>query len=264
MTKIVVSSFLLLLFPLVSQNVSHLNGGHFVKKIEYNLNSYFFNSAENRMIYNYNLTGKNDVENLFFEDYNAKFEFLFSPCFEMSVKGDAGFRIAIDTLNSFHKIEIKSIPNYEEVFRMDTEKQNLIEIPTELIGSLPRNIVNLIHDYNKGGLRRTLDERPKHFKVKTLCIPISDEFASILYNKAVSFIDNFMVKGVPLIITGGYSVIFRVVVEDEVWSLWIHEPQGNSKKMSDLCRQIITDAQNSQFDESKYMSILNTFEFENK
>ena len=72
----------------------------------------------------------------------------------------------------------------------------------------------------------------------------------------VFFINNFKSKGIPGIIMDGYSVTFRTVVDDEVWSLDIHMPAGNAKIMADLCMQIITDAKANQLEESKYLSRL--------
>lgn len=71
-----------------------------------------------------------------------------------------------------------------------------------------------------------------------------------------STIDGFKGKGIPPVSGDGYEVAFRCVVEDEVWSLRIHMPMGDVEKFSDLCRQIITDAGADQFDESKYLKLL--------
>jgi hypothetical protein len=75
----------------------------------------------------------------------------------------------------------------------------------------------------------------------------------------VSFIDNFKARGTPpsSTCTGCPSVTFSAVVKDEVWSLWIYEPQGNALKMANLCRQIITDVETNTLNESKYVELLN-------
>jgi len=192
----------------------------------------------------YNLNSKNDLEKLLLRDFNASVEFFYHPTVECA----SSFRILQDSLDKNRFIEISYISNHEEVIRFN-----------------PENRLN-------------------QYKVETFSFSINVLFAEKLYKRVVLFIDNFKAKGQPLIFldgysttfravvedevwslsVDGYSATFRVVVEDEVWSLWIHEPQGNSKKMADLCRQIITDAQNSQLDESKYISILDTIEFENK
>ena len=76
----------------------------------------------------------------------------------------------------------------------------------------------------------------------------------------VSFIGNFKAKGVPPIIGDGYTVKFRTVVDDEVWSLKIHCPNGNALKMADLCKQIIMNAIANEFEEEEYLDVLRTFD----
>ena len=88
---------------------------------------------------------------------------------------------------------------------------------------------------------------------------IASRLAEKLYEKMVFFIDKFKARGVPPGIYGGYNVVFRNVVDDEVWSLDIHNPKGDALKMANLCRQIITDANANKLDISKYIIVLNTF-----
>jgi len=78
----------------------------------------------------------------------------------------------------------------------------------------------------------------------------------------VSVIVNYKAKGVPATVLDGYSLSFRAVIDDEVWSLRIRSPQRNNilLKMADLCRQIITDAIAYELDEAKYITVLDTFE----
>ena len=57
----------------------------------------------------------------------------------------------------------------------------------------------------------------------------------------------------------GESVSFRTVVKDEVWSLSIHIPNGNTLKMSSICIQSITDAIAGELDEAKFLEILEIY-----
>ena len=82
----------------------------------------------------------------------------------------------------------------------------------------------------------------KAYKVETRSYPISNRFAEKIYEEMVSTINNFKAKSVSMLVNDGYSVTFRTVVEDEVWTLNIHMPQGDALKMADLCRQIMADA----------------------
>jgi hypothetical protein len=232
MKKIVITSFLCMLFiPIaISQNGEHVNGGNFLKRIEYNIH---FSTV-------YNFDSKGDVEKLFFGEFNAPVEFFYDPSFEASTKGASGFRIVRDSLKSSYVVEIKHIPNHEKVYREVWDRYSTMV------------------DYEEK-YKLFKKEQIKLFKIETLSFPVSDQFAENLYKKTVSLIDNFKAKGVSPIIVDGYSVTFRTVVDDEVWSLWIHMPQGNALKMVDLCRQIITDVEANTFEESKYVELLDGF-----
>ena len=180
----------------------------------------------------YTCRSKGDIEKLFWGHFNAPIEFFHSPAFE----GASGFRILMDSLNNSYILEIKYNSNIEWV-RTSNQSEWL-----------------------------------KQIKVESLSFSISAHFAEKLYKKMISFIKNYNVKRMPRIIVDGYlvmpcmpldgySVTFRIVVDNAAWSLWISNPQGkDALKMADLCRLIITDAQTNQLDESKYMTILNTFE----
>ncbi|MDR1182922.1 MAG: hypothetical protein LBL13_13195 [Bacteroidales bacterium] len=225
----------------LSQDEKHVNSGDFVKRIGYNLLDIQLVTEVGDELkhtgYQCNLDSKTDVEKLFFGEFNAPVEFFYNPSFEASTKGASGFRIVRDSLKSSYVFEIKHISNHEKVYREVWDRYS--------------TMVNSEEKY-----KFVEKEQIKLFKVETLSYLISDQFAEKLYKKMVSLIDNFKAKGVSPIIVDGYSVTFRTVVDDEVWSLWIHMPQGNALKMADLCRQIITDAETNTFEESKYVELL--------
>ena len=217
-----------------SQHEAHVAGGRFIKKVEYN---FLFLGA-------YNLDSKGDVEKLFFGDVNAPVEFFYLPSSEAAYKeAYSSFRIVKDTSNTNYNLEVKYISNYREA-QKEAQKQHPI------IGT------NLTTEHNKAALAKQNEESFKLYKIETRSLHINNQFAERLYKKIVSLIDNFKAKGVPPIILDGYSVTFRTVVEDEVWSLSIHMPKGDALKMADLCRQIITDANAGELDESKYIEWL--------
>jgi len=245
------------------QNVDHTAGdhsvgGHFVKRVEYNL--IIEGSGKYRNLYN--IKSKGEEEKLFFGNFNAPVEFFYSPSFD----GASCFRIMKDSLGATI-LEIKYISNYDEVskmrIQMARDRRNKIDLPVNLLDSLPREVINLIWDYNNNLIAKKTEELPKHFKdfkIESLSFPINTQFAEKLYERMVSFIGNFKAKGVPPIISDGYSATFRTVVDDEVWSLWIHEPEGNALKMADLCRLIITNAITNELNEAEYLNVLSTFE----
>ncbi|MCL2651702.1 MAG: hypothetical protein FWD60_11870 [Candidatus Azobacteroides sp.] len=258
MSKIIGSYLLWSLFiPVVfSQNTT---GGNFVKRVEYNLSAA-----------GYNLNSKGDIEKLFSDKVNAPIEFFFEPSSEAArlMGPPSGFRIIKDTSNTFSMLEIKYISNYKEATKeaeatvKEKQKSLMIDVSIEVLNSIPRNLFNLLWTYNSNiysdssYLKMYYEELPNHFKIETLSYSISDQFAEKLYEKMVSFIDNFKAKGVPGIMFDGYSVTFRTVVEDEVWSLSIHMPQGDALKMANLCKQIIDDADANKLNESEYNKLL--------
>lgn len=183
----------------------------------------FLKRIENNMFQGrYNLAGKKGVENLFFRDFNAIVEFLYYSYYE----GISGFRIV--RKNSSYALEIKYITNFEEVRDKKPEEQL------------------------------------KLYKVRICTIPISNQFAEKLYEKIAPLIVNFKVTEVnhPDIVpifNGSKTITFRTVVGIELWSLWVNWPQGDIRRMADLCRQIITDAPAKKMDEAKYINILGDF-----
>ena len=69
-------------------------------------------------------------------------------------------------------------------------------------------------------------------------------------------IENFRGVGIPLNIADGFEVTFRCVMDDELWSLSIHCPQGKALQFSDLFRQLITDSFDNKMNETKYLKLL--------
>ena len=243
-----------------SQNAGGAHdGGHFSKKIEYNF-------MRNGI---YNDKSKSDIEKLFFDDFNAMIEFCYDPSSEVNPCIPSGFRIIRDSSDTCYILEVKYVSNYREAAKeASTEvkkalERQMIDVSVKLSDSLPKDVFNRISDYNeyilKNKFKMYYEALPKHFKVEIKSIPISNQFAEKLYKKMASFINNFKAKGIPEIIKDGYSVAFRTVVEDEVWSLGIHMPKGKASLMANLCMDIILDANNDQLEESTYLSVLDDF-----
>lgn len=179
----------------------------------------------------FNLNSKGDLEKKFFGDFNAFVEFFYDP---YTYGSALGFRIVKGKSDSSYVLEVKNISNFQEA-QKETHK--------------------LRDSYQ-------YEEMKKLFKIETRSFFISNHFAEELYKEMVSLIDNYKVKRVPQdYYYGCYNVAFRTVSGDEVWSLNIHCPRvGDALKMSDLCRQILTDARANKLDESKYLTILDRFE----
>jgi len=233
-------------FLAFSQDLEHAGGGRFLKRVEHNL---LLNVL-------YNLDSKGDVEKLLLGDFNARVEFFYAP----SHDGASAFRVVRDSLNKSWCLEIKHVSNYVEAQKISSYNNPSIGIPANLMSSLPNDIRHLIKVHNNNITDKYFEEMHKLFKVETHSFPISDQFMEKLYGTMVSLIENIKAIGLPEVCFGGYSVSFRTVVDIEVWSLNVQMPQGNALKMSNLCRQIITDAMANEFDEAKYISVLDSFE----
>ena len=178
-----------------------------------------FNLGDSESGYNFN--GKGKVEMQLFGDFNAPVEFFVNPSFpKFDIHG--GFRLIKDSSINKYIFEVKLI----------------------------------------------VDE-----KIKIQRISISDEFADKFYNKMVWLIKNFKARSTLPIEYDGYKIVsqekmgindgdnitFRTVVEDEVWSLKIHVPNGNAGKMAYICREILKLANNNKINEAYYTKLLDDF-----
>ncbi|MDR3141104.1 MAG: hypothetical protein LBU37_05195 [Tannerellaceae bacterium] len=238
-----------------SQNADHIEGGHFLKRIEYNIIIRGWTEADN----SYNLDGKSILDRILFGRINSPIEFVF----EDSPEGDdevSAFRIVRNSQTDSYQLEIMRMPDLEKVYnaiKVLSTKVNETLISPELIQMLSLEGRALLDEHNKEVYRiRLSDDLFKPYRPESKTFQISNEFAEKLHNKIVTLIDNFKAAGIPPIIFDGYRVTFRIVVENEVWSLSIHMPQKNALIMANLCRQIIEDADVNKLNETKYIALL--------
>ena len=246
-----------LLVPLAfSQDGDHIDGGRFSKNIEYNILRPGIEFDTIKLEAAYNLNSKGDVEKLLFGDFNAPVEFFYEPTFE----GASGFRIVRDKLKDSYFIEIKYVSNFEEARDEASKKYPMRGLSLYEMTSLSEEDHERIRIQNSENMDKYFEERNNLFKIESRTFSIIDQFAEKMHEVMVSIIDNFKARGVPPIINDGYSVTFRNVVDDEVWSLRIHIPQGRTLIFSDFCRKIIDETLITvQLDESKYIKSLNEF-----
>ena len=160
------------------------NSGPFLKRIEYNMKG---------AIGNYNKASKSNIEKLFFGDFNALVEFCYDPSSQVNPCIPSGFRIIKDSLNSSYVLEVKYVSNYREAAIEASKKvkeeqmSQLIDIPSRLLDSLPRAVLNNIYEANRYisntnvFYSKYFEELLEHFKVKKKSIPISNQFAEKLY-----------------------------------------------------------------------------------
>ena len=208
------------------------------------------------------VVGKQRLDRWFFGDFNARVEYLLEPLFSETFGGRI-YRGATDTA---YVLEVKRVANYKEV-----EEQLQKEFPrvgtsvTDFAGlSAQEQQTRLAH--NRKMRRAMAAERLKRYWIETHSIPISDRLADRLYTAAKEGVFNVMPEkkrytedGSEIITTkicDGDVATFRCVVDDAVWTLRYHEPEGRLKTLSDLFRAMIADVGAGTFDEAKYLDAL--------
>lgn len=107
----------------------------------------------------------------------------------------------------------------------------------------------------KQGLREK--ERLKRYEIGTRTIPIPQELADKIYRKIETAIRQMkeprqgQENGVVEIVKDGYTVTFRCLANEQLWTLTCHVPEGDLEHLSVLCLQLIDDVQTGRFDPEK-------------
>ena len=226
-----------------------LFGVSFAQKSEVIQSIRYFKTVEPNLTADgrYNLSGKRyDVEKLLVGDFNGVAEYFYAPSFD----GAASLRIYRDSLNQTYLLETKRITNWDEVneyinktYPPDNKVRTLTSAQWEEIRERSRKINESI---NKDRLSR--------YRILTRTIPIGDSLADRIYGAVKQVVGNARRElKMDGLITDGYTVIFRCVVGDELWSLNYHIPEGEYKMRSDLFRQMIADVEAECFKEEKYI-----------
>ena len=209
-----------------------------------------------------NIESKSPLEKVLFGNTNAKVEFVVEPSFE----GAYGIRVIKDSSETSSSLEVKRIINWKEVEKQmqkafpvkgyTIQELNAKIAEREKMSEEERELSRL-----KSRIRNEKREKEslKRYQVQTFIIPISDLFAEKLYAKFVSFIDDFKAKELEpnLLMGDGETTVFRCIVDQEIWTLSIpFKTEEKARELSDLCKQIVEDAEAGRFDESKYIGSL--------
>ncbi len=243
-----------------AQGADHINGGSFQKRIEYSTNSSLMIEDEQGNSYPAHiLHNKKGLEDLFFGDMNAPVEYLFSPSYE-DRRIPSGLRIVKSSSpDAPYTLEVKWITNWREVLSMLSEKYPSRGLTWEEMNSISKADQERITEQNREMHRKIEEERFDLYEVETLSLPVRD-LGDSLYHKFFTLIDNFKAEGGAGMAFDGYSVMFRTVVGDEMWTLSIHIPQKRVLRMTNLCLRIIEDARAGEFDEGKYIRMFDLIE----
>ena len=209
-----------------------------------------------------NIESKSPLEKVLFGNTNAKVEFVVEPSFE----GAYGIRVIKDSSETSSSLEVKRIINWKEV---EKQMQKAFPVKGYTIQELNAKIAEREKmseeerelSILKSRIRNEKREKEslKRYQVQTFIIPISDLFAEKLYAKFVSFIDDFKAKELEpnLLMGDGETTVFRCIVDQEIWTLSIpFKTEEKARELSDLCKQIVEDAEAGRFDESKYIGTL--------
>ena len=209
-----------------------------------------------------NIESKSPLEKVLFGNTNAKVEFVVEPSFE----GAYGIRVIKDSSETSSSLEVKRIINWKEV---EKQMQKAFPVKGYTIQELNAKIAEREKmseeerelSILKSRIRNEKREKEslKRYRVQTFIIPISDLFAEKLYAKFVSFIDDFKAKELEpnLLMGDGETTVFRCIVDQEIWTLSIpFKTEEKARELSDLCKQIVEDAEAGRFDESKYIGSL--------
>ena len=209
-----------------------------------------------------NIESKSPLEKVLFGNTNAKIEFVVEPSFE----GAYGIRVIKDSSETSSSLEVKRIINWKEV---EKQMQKAFPVKGYTIQELNAKIAEREKmseeerelSILKSRIRNEKREKEslKRYQVQTFIIPISDLFAEKLYAKFVSFIDDFKAKELEpnLLMGDGETTVFRCIVDQEIWTLSIpFKTEEKARELSDLCKQIVEDAEAGRFDGSKYIGSL--------
>ena len=240
---------------IMSQSIDHVEGGSYLKTVEYNL----IVSGAKREYDMYNLEHKSFIDRLFFGTKNSFVEFVFEGSPEGSNEVTA-FRIIKNLQGDSYKLEIMRFQNVHKLYDIRDlllEKTTPLKIPYWISAAISFEIRDRIKEHNKQiAILKNRDDLYKPYRPVPKEFELSKEFAKKMYEKTATLIDNFKGKGIPPMISDGDNVTFRCISEDELWTLSVHCPQRRVLQLSELFRQIISDGLDNKIDEPKLLKQL--------
>ena len=259
MKKLLLLSFVFVAFlpQSVFSQKKESSGGDFIKRIEFNYSHSYILMGSSEIKGTYNVDSKTELEKRFFGDFNAEVEYFLFPPFD----GAYGFRIVTSSKKDSSYLEVKYISNFKEVEAKMAEKYPAKGLTTEdMRTKSAEEREQILKNYHEM-LTKRRQEGPTLYNIDTKRTPISNLFARKMHEKISTSINNFKgtiyrEEGREQVVLDGEIMTFRCVVEDEVWTLRIHVPEGDIKKLSKFCEQIFSDAKADKFDESKYLGLL--------
>lgn len=248
-------AFILSTNVIMSQSIDHIEGGRYLKTVEYNL----LMSGVRKEYDMYNLEHKSFIDRLFFGIKNSFVEFIFEGSPEGSNEALA-FRMIKNQQDDSYKLEIMHFQNIHKLYDIRDlllEKTTPLKIPYWISATVSFEIRDRIKEHNKqiANLKNS-DDLYEPYRPEPKEFELSKEFAEKMHGKTATLIDNFKGKGIPPMIFDGDNVTFRCISEDELWTLSIHCPQRGALQLSELFQQIIAGGFDNKIDESKFLKLL--------
>jgi len=207
----------------------------------------------------YNFAGKKWDEKLLFGDFNADIEFFHQPSFA----GVSGFRVFRDSLKGDWILEIKRVCNHDEVNKKLDREFPLQRVGIDTDFSEVMEELQRTGEHNRVMLANQNRELPGLLKVETISYQIYDWFAIPLYETIRNAIESYPIEiKTRGMIMDGNTAVFRCRVNDKILTLNYHVPEGEIKKLTDICLQVIIDAMiTGNFDPGRYQRELKVVDF---
>lgn len=117
-----------------------------------------------------NLDGKTDIENLFFEDFNAPVEYFFEREFIEVL----GLRIVRDSSDRYYLLEVKSIPKFQEVNRALEKEYPSIGTPLKDLDTVTDSMIRQSVEHNLAMYAKCQEEGPEALSVETRTFRIGE------------------------------------------------------------------------------------------
>lgn len=161
-----------------------------------------------------------------------------------------------DTADNSYRLEVKRIANLKEVDdELDKEYPYVYFRAEDVTPELPYSEIRRHIEHNDSMDTKRRQERMKRYRVETKSFRISQQLADALYDRITDMIEHFDSRYEGRY--AAYSVTFRCVVGNEVWTLFFRDvPQGETLALSDLCMRMLRDAKTDDWAEAEYLNLL--------
>ncbi len=184
-----------------------------------------------------NIASKTNLHKLLFPSHNAKLEFFIYD----SQKGPSGFSFEDSLDGDYTLLNVLWISNWNEV-NEDLET----ELPLKSFKGIEirtRSKKELTEDgaFNRKQINKRNKRALERYKIDTVSVKISRNFANYLYSNTVNFLSDHVDPEEQVKSYGGYHSTFRCVVAHEVWTLSGKPYSAIFKNLTDIYYRLIKE-----------------------